>query len=155
MLEIVIQEVLWSIQGSYSAIWSLSLTNVKWHSDPWPTVTSLLIRLSTNFMILIPSLTFTELWVVSMVHLQWVWHASRERLPFQTPGSAPGPFWDLLMLQLLRPDFSNLICLYSVFHFKYHSVFSRMFCRMQPHFCLLANRARCDPLMLTVASSQF
>ena len=31
-----------------------------WHSDPWPTVTSQPIRLSTNFMTLIPSLTFTD-----------------------------------------------------------------------------------------------
>ena len=77
----------WSIRGSYWAIWSNPLTNVKWHSDPWPTVTSLLIRLSTNFMTFIPSLTFTELWVVSMEHLQRVWLASRERLPFRTPGS--------------------------------------------------------------------
>ena len=42
-LEIVIQEVLWSIRptihGSYSAILSLPLTNVKWHSQRWPTVT--------------------------------------------------------------------------------------------------------------------
>ena len=59
-LEIVIQEVLWSIWGSYSAIWSIPLTNVKWHSDPWPTLTSQPIRLSTNFMTLIPSLTFTD-----------------------------------------------------------------------------------------------
>ena len=59
-LEIVIQEVLWSIWESYSAIWSIPLTNVKWHSDPWPTVTSQPIRLSTNFMTLIPSLTFTD-----------------------------------------------------------------------------------------------
>ena len=35
------------------------LTNVKWHSDPGPTVTSQPIRLSTNFMTLIPILTFT------------------------------------------------------------------------------------------------
>ena len=76
--------------GSYSAIWSFPLTNVKWHSDPWrPTVTSQPIRLSTNFMTLIPTLTFTELRVVSMEHLQRVWHASRERLPFRTPGSFP------------------------------------------------------------------
>ena len=85
-LEIVIQEVLWSIRGSCWAIWSNPLTNVKWHSDPWPTVTSLPIRLSTNFMTFIPSLTFTELWVVSMEHLQRVWLASRERLPLRTPG---------------------------------------------------------------------
>ena len=59
-LEIVIQEVLWSIRGSYSAIWSIHLMNVKWHSDPWPTVISQAIRLSTNFMTMIPSLTFTD-----------------------------------------------------------------------------------------------
>ena len=36
--------------------------NVEWHSDPWQlTVTSRPIRLSTNFMTLIPSLNFTEL----------------------------------------------------------------------------------------------
>ena len=66
-----------------------SFRNVKWHSDPWPTVTSLPIRLSTNSMTFIPSLTFTELWVVSIEHLQRVWLASRERLPFRTPGSVP------------------------------------------------------------------
>ena len=52
-------------------------------------MTSLPIRLSTNFINFIPSLTFTELWVVSMEHLQRVWLASRERLPFRTPGSVP------------------------------------------------------------------
>ena len=44
----------------HMAVWSIPLTNVKWHSDPWPTVTSQPIRLSTNFMTLIPSLTFTD-----------------------------------------------------------------------------------------------
>ena len=91
-LEIVIQEVLWSIRGSCWEIWSNPLTNVKWHSDPWPTVTSLPIRLSTNSMTFLPSLTFTELRVVSMEHLQRVWLASRERLPFRTTGSVPH-FW--------------------------------------------------------------
>ena len=52
-------------------------------------MTSQPIRLSTNFMTLIPSMTLTELWVVSMEHLQRLWHASRGRLPFQTPGSVP------------------------------------------------------------------
>ena len=37
------------------------------------------------------------------------------------------PFWDLLMLQLLRPNSSNLPCLYSTFHFEYPLVHSR-FC---------------------------
>ena len=88
-IEIVIREVLWSIRGSYSAIWSNPLMNVKWHFDPGPIVTSRPIRLSTNFITFIPSLTFTELWVVSMEHLQRVWLASRECLPFRTPGSVP------------------------------------------------------------------
>ena len=30
-----------------------------------------------------------RLWVVSIEHLQRVWHDSRERLPFRTPGSVP------------------------------------------------------------------
>ena len=47
------------------------------------------IRPSTNSMTLIQSFTFTELWVVSMEHLQRLWHARREHLPFRTPGSAP------------------------------------------------------------------
>ena len=34
-------------------------------------------------------LDINRLWVVSMEHLQRVWHASRERLPFRTPGSVP------------------------------------------------------------------
>ena len=115
-LDIVLREVLWSIRRSYSAIWSLPLTNVKWHSDPWPvTVTSQLIRLSTNFMTLIPSLSFTELWVVYMEHLQRVWHASRERLTPLHTWFRP-PFRDLVKLQLLRPVFLIMPCLYSTFH---------------------------------------
>ena len=37
------------------------------------------------------------------------------------------PFWDLLMHQLLRPNSSNLPCLYSTFHLEYPLVLSR-FC---------------------------
>ena len=126
-LENVIEEVLLSIRGSYLAIWSLPLTNVKWHSDPWPvTVTSQPIRLFTHVMTLIPSLIFLELRVISMWYLQQVWHANRERLPLRTPVSSI--FWDLLMLQLLRPAFPNLSCLFSTFHLEYPSVLSRFCC---------------------------
>ena len=39
--------MLWSIRRSYSAVWSLPLTNVKWHCDHWPVaVTPLPIRLN-------------------------------------------------------------------------------------------------------------
>ena len=37
------------------------------------------------------------------------------------------PFWDLLVLQLSRPDSSSLPCLYSTFHLEYPLVLSR-FC---------------------------
>ena len=37
------------------------------------------------------------------------------------------PFWDLLMLKLLRLNSSNLPCLYSTFHLEYPLVLSR-FC---------------------------
>ena len=37
------------------------------------------------------------------------------------------PFWDLLILQLLRPNSSNLPCLYPTFHLEYPLVLSR-FC---------------------------
>ena len=37
------------------------------------------------------------------------------------------PFWDLLMLQLLRPNSSNLPCLYSTLHLEYPLVLSRFY----------------------------
>ena len=76
-LEIGNQEVLWSIRRAYLAIWNLPLNMLK---KLWPvsvTVTSQPIRLSTIFMNLLSILTFIELLVVSMTHLQRVWHVSR------------------------------------------------------------------------------
>ena len=122
-LEIIIQ-VLWSIRGPYSAIWSLPLTNVKWHSDNWPTVTFQPIRLSTHFMTLIPNLTFSELWVVSMEHLQRVWHASRERLPFQSP---PSTFFGLACAPIVETILLELAISILDFHLEYPLVLSR-FC---------------------------
>ena len=43
------------------------------------------------------------------------------------------PFWDLLMLQLLRPNSSNLPCLYSTFHLEYPLVLSRFCLVMYAH----------------------
>ena len=40
------------------------------------------------------------------------------------------PFWDLLILKLLRPNSSNLSCLYSTFHLECLLVLSR--------FCLIS-----------------
>ena len=92
-------------------------------SDCWDQFSRLYTALH---VMTVPNLTFTEIREVSMEHLRRMWHASREHLPFWTPGSVP-PLWDLLVLQLLRPDFSNLPCLYSTFHLEYPLVLSR-FC---------------------------
>ena len=43
------------------------------------------------------------------------------------------PLWDLLMIQLLRPNSSNLACLYSTFHLEYPLVLSR-FCSLYHTF---------------------
>ena len=106
MLDIVIPEVLWSIRGSYSATWSLPLTNVKWPFDPWPTVTSQPIRLFINIMTLIPSLTFTELWVVSMENLQQARYVSWEYLPSGHLG--PSPFLGFACVPIVDTWFLEL-----------------------------------------------
>ena len=68
--------------SSYKWDFPVSYSNRDTSWDAWD-------RDSGSFMTLIPTLTFTELRVVSMKHLQRMWHASRERLPFRTPGSVP------------------------------------------------------------------
>ena len=108
-------------------IWSLPLTNGKYHSGHLRTVTSQPIRLSTNFMTSIQNLTFTELWVVSMEHVRRVWHASRECLPFRTPGSVL-PFgtclcsncWD----QISQPCrvFTRLFTLNTSWYFRHFAL---------------------------------
>ena len=88
-------------------------------------MTSQPIRLSTNFMTLIPSLTFTD--------NEWFpWSICNGcGMPagnaYPSGHLVPSPFWDLLMLQLLRPNSSNLPCLCSTFHLEYPLVLSR-FC---------------------------
>ena len=58
------------------------------------------------FMTLIPGLTFTELRVVSMEHLQRVWLASRERLP--SGHLVPSPFWGLSYAPIDETSFTEL-----------------------------------------------
>ena len=106
-------------------IWSSPLTNVKWHSDPWQTVTFQPIRLSTNFMTLIPSLIFTNYEWFPWTFATGV-ACQQGRLTFPESWFRP-QLWDLLVLQWLRPDSANLPCLYSTFHLKHPLVLSR-FC---------------------------
>ena len=54
------------------------------------------------------------------------------------------PFWDLLVLQLLRPNSSNLPCLYSTVHLEYPLVLSRFcFGTAWPLFMRLWVQAQC------------
>ena len=106
--------------GSYSAIWSLPLSNVNFLNDiltldqlQWVSK-----RLDlTNFMSLIPSLTFTELWVVSIEHLQ--------RGCGMPTGNALTisetwfrPFLGLAYARILETSFPELPCLFPTLHFE-------------------------------------
>ena len=99
--------ILRKFYGRYGDLIQQYEVSLYWHSDPWPgTVTSQMIKLSSNSMTLRPSLTFIELWVVSMEHLQRVWHASRTRLHFRTPGSVP--FIWLAYTPIVKTSFTDL-----------------------------------------------
>ena len=112
--------------GDYSAIWSIPLTNVKWHSDPWPTVTSQAIRLSTNFITFIPSLTFTDYewfpWIICNGCGMPAGNAypSGHLVPFPIMGLACAPIVETRFLELAMSllDFSPRIPLgtFSILH---------------------------------------
>ena len=57
-------------------------------------------------MTLLPILTLTELRVISIEHLQLVWHAHMERLPFRTPGFVP--FLRLAYAPMVETSFPEL-----------------------------------------------
>ena len=78
-----------------------------------------------------------------MEHLQRVWHAVNA---YPSGHLVPSPFWDMLVLQLFRPDFSNLQCLYSIFHPKYPFVRSR--------FCLKFIRSRVHPTLAVLMKNK-
>ena len=73
----------------------------------------------------LPKLTFTEL---RGFHRAFATGVACQQGALTLPDTwFRPPFWDLLMLQLLRPNSSNLPCLYSTFHLEYPLVLSR-FC---------------------------
>ena len=66
--------------------------------------------------------------IVSGFHGAFATGVASQQGTLTLPGTWFRPtFWDLLMLQLLRPNSSNLPCLYSTFHLEYPLVLSR-FC---------------------------
>ena len=61
------------------------------------------------------------------------------------------PFWDLLMLQLLRPNSSNLPCLYSTFHLEYPLVLSR-FCSESSILNLICHVHTCNHAVVATST---
>ena len=85
-------------------------------------------RLYTNLMT-VPNLTFTEL---RGFHGAFATGVASQQGALTLPDTwFRPPFWDLLMLQLLRPNSSSLPCLCSTFHLEYPLVLSR-FCPLRP-----------------------
>ena len=81
-------------------------------------------RLYTDLMT-VPNLTFTEL---RGFHRAFATGVASQQGALTLPDTWFRPqFWDLLMLQLLRPNSSNLPCLYSTFHLEYPLVLSRFY----------------------------
>ena len=81
-------------------------------------------RLYTDLMT-VPNLTFTEL---RGFHGAFATGVASQQGALTLPDTwFRPPFWDLLMLQLLRPNSSNLPCLYSTFHLEYPLVLSRFY----------------------------
>ena len=113
----------------YEVSLSRMLNDILWSLTN--TVTSPTNQTFHQFRDLDTELDLHRLWVVSLEHLQRVWHASRGTLTLPDtwfPSPILGLFlFHLLMLQLLRPNSSNLPCLYSTLHLEYPLVLSR-FC---------------------------
>ena len=78
-LELVIEEVLPSIRGSFQTIWSSPLTNVKYHSDAWSyTMASTIDQTLTKQRPYYSTWPFIEWREVSIEHLRRVKHSDRE-----------------------------------------------------------------------------
>ena len=115
-----------SIQGSYSAIWSLPPTHAKWHSDPRPTAISQSIRLFHQFHGLDTELDLPRITVVFFG--AFATGAVCQQETFTLPDTwIRLPFGDLRMLQLLRIVIPNLPCLFPNFHLEYPSVLSWLY----------------------------
>ena len=111
-------------------------THVKYESPIYMYFDVQLIRLFTNFMTMRPSVTSIELQVVLMEHLQWVWLASRERLPYRTHGSVL---------------FGTCLCSYCWDQFsRTCRVLSRLFTLINPQFCSVSKVMANDKVLKTI-----
>ena len=104
---VVIEEVLWSVRGSYQAIWSSSLTHAKWHSVAdqiqWQPSTDQSLYQSVTFL---PNSTcYWRLKGFNRTFPTGV--ACRGCLLLRAPG--PVQFWDLHMFYLLRTSLEPVV----------------------------------------------
>ena len=127
MFEIVIEEFLWSIRGSYQTIWSSPLTNVKWHSVIWPHIMTALQR--SDFIAisdLLPNSIFYR--IMRGFHRTFATGVACRQETLTPPETWSRQIWDLHIFFLLRPIlFPNVSLSFRTMHFKHPSVFSR-FC---------------------------
>ena len=93
MLEIVLQEVLWSIWGSHQTLWSPPLPNVTWHSGTWSsTVTPLTDQTLHQFLTYHRTRPYYQFWPYFQISggfhrtFQRVRLANRRHLLLLTPG---------------------------------------------------------------------
>ena len=93
------------------------------------------IRLSTNFLTLIPNLTFNELRIVSMEHLQRMWHARRNAYP--SGHLVTSSFLGVAYAPIVETSFTKLAVSFLDLLLEYPLVLSRFFMIPIPIFCVL------------------
>ena len=104
-LEFVIEEVLWSIRGSYQTIWSFPLTNVKWHSVTWPyTMTT---PYSSDF---VPNPTFY--WILSGFHRTFATCVACRQGMLTPPDTWSRPFGTCICSTCWDQSFSELVVIF-------------------------------------------
>ena len=98
-LEIVIEEVLWWVRGSYQTIWSFPLTNVKWHS-----VTRPYTMITPYWSYFVPNSTFYRF--LSGFHRTFATSVACEQETLTPPDTWSRPFWTCICSTCWNQSFS-------------------------------------------------
>ena len=99
---LVMEEVLWSIRGSYQTIWSFPLTNVKWHSVTWP------YTMTTPYWSdFVPNSTFYR--ILSGFHRTFATGVACRQGRLTPPDTWFRPFWTWIWSTCWDQPFSGLV----------------------------------------------
>ena len=122
MLKIAIEEVLWSIRGSYQTIGSFPLTNVKWYSVTWPyTMTT---PYWSDFE---PSSTFYR--VLSGFHRTFATGVACRQGTLTLPDTWSRPFGTCICSTCWDQSFSELVLIFSDYALRiFLGTFSILLC---------------------------